>query len=163
MALPKSPIAVRVDNFLERHGKLTSLVSIVGLAMGLMSAAYIGLRGFIQSADPVGAGFLILGLTMLLAGVLGHSNTKVTELYSHLLPGHMEDARNVVSFAASTGPAALAARQKWRTADVGRGDAHEAVSGTETVVTDNGHEVVSIDGQAVENGETFSEVFSEKS
>jgi integrase len=32
----------------------------------------------------------------LLAQVLGHSHTRVTELYSHLLPGHLERARNAV-------------------------------------------------------------------
>lgn len=32
----------------------------------------------------------------LLARVLGHSDKRVTELYSHLLPGHLERARNAV-------------------------------------------------------------------
>lgn len=35
----------------------------------------------------------------LLAQVLGHSDTAVTKLYSHLLPGHLDRARNAVSFA----------------------------------------------------------------
>lgn len=35
----------------------------------------------------------------LLAQVLGHSTTRVTELYSHLLPGHLARARNAVSLA----------------------------------------------------------------
>jgi integrase len=35
-----------------------------------------------------------------LAGVLGHSSTRVTEVYAHLLPGHLERSRNAVSFAA---------------------------------------------------------------
>ena len=78
MELPKSSLAVRVDNFLERHGKLTSLVSILGFAMGLVSAAYIGLRGFIRSSDPVGAGFLIVTLTLLSAGVLGQAAKAIT-------------------------------------------------------------------------------------
>jgi len=34
----------------------------------------------------------------LLGRVLGHSHTRVTELYSHLLPEHLAEARNVVSF-----------------------------------------------------------------
>jgi integrase len=33
----------------------------------------------------------------LLAQVLGHSSTRVTELYSHLLPGHLSRARNAVN------------------------------------------------------------------
>ena len=33
----------------------------------------------------------------LLADVMGHSVTKVTELYTHLLPGHLEKARNAVN------------------------------------------------------------------
>jgi integrase len=35
----------------------------------------------------------------LLALVLGHSHTRVTELYAHLLPGHLERARNAVNLA----------------------------------------------------------------
>lgn len=35
----------------------------------------------------------------LLAQILGHSTTKVTELYSHLLPGHMDRAKNIVDIA----------------------------------------------------------------
>lgn len=38
----------------------------------------------------------------LLAQILGHSSTRVTELYSHLLPGHLERARNAVSISPST-------------------------------------------------------------
>jgi len=34
----------------------------------------------------------------LLGRVLGHSHGRVTELYSHLLPEHMAEARNVVTF-----------------------------------------------------------------
>lgn len=36
----------------------------------------------------------------LLARVLGHSDTRVTKLYSHLLPEHLARARNAVRFAA---------------------------------------------------------------
>ena len=36
---------------------------------------------------------------LLLAEVLGHSSTRVTALYSHLLPGHLERARNAVELA----------------------------------------------------------------
>jgi len=36
----------------------------------------------------------------LLGRLLGHGHTRVTELYSHLIPEHLAEARNVVSFAA---------------------------------------------------------------
>jgi len=56
----------------------------------------------------------------LLARILGHSDARVTKLYSHLLPEHPARARNAVRFAA---PAVrMSARQKaanrWRLADV---------------------------------------------
>ncbi|MGO9838647.1 MAG: hypothetical protein ACLP1X_31085 [Polyangiaceae bacterium] len=35
----------------------------------------------------------------LLGRILGHSHTRVTELYSHFLPEHLAEARNVVTFA----------------------------------------------------------------
>jgi integrase len=35
----------------------------------------------------------------LLAKVLGHSETRTTRLYSHLLPDHLARARNAVNFA----------------------------------------------------------------
>lgn len=38
----------------------------------------------------------------LLAQVLGHSQARVTELYTHLLPGHLARARNAVSLAPAT-------------------------------------------------------------
>lgn len=34
----------------------------------------------------------------LLAQVMGHSHSRVTELYAHVLPGHLAKARNVVAF-----------------------------------------------------------------
>jgi integrase len=51
----------------------------------------------------------------LLGRVLGHSHSRVTELYGHLLPDHLAEARNVVQFAAvsvSDIPAAPAARAR---------------------------------------------------
>jgi integrase len=47
----------------------------------------------------------------LLAQVLGHSHSRVTELYSHLLPGHLERARNAVNLA-PTMAATVAASSK---------------------------------------------------
>jgi hypothetical protein len=48
--------------------------------------------------------------------VLGHSDTRVTKLYSHLLPEHLARARDAVSFAPPTmsPPSASAkAAQRW--------------------------------------------------
>lgn len=56
----------------------------------------------------------------LLAKLMGHSHTRVTELYSHLLPDHLAAARNVVNFAPSAGPAKLEAARRWSPAG-GRG------------------------------------------
>jgi integrase len=50
----------------------------------------------------------------LLAQLMGHSHTRVTKLYAHLLPDHLEAARDVVSFAAPIGPARLESRKRWR-------------------------------------------------
>jgi hypothetical protein len=33
-----------------------------------------------------------------LGRLLGHSHVRVTEIYGHLLPGHLDEARNVVTF-----------------------------------------------------------------
>jgi integrase len=49
----------------------------------------------------------------LLAKVLGHSDVAVTNLYAHLLPEHLARARNVVSFAAPSGPATVTALARW--------------------------------------------------
>jgi integrase len=49
----------------------------------------------------------------LLAEVLGHSNTRITELYSHLLADHLEQARDVVNIGA-TGATTGAARRRPR-------------------------------------------------
>ncbi len=50
----------------------------------------------------------------LLAQILGHSHERVTELYAHLLPDHLERARNVVNMTPGVGPAALEANDRWR-------------------------------------------------
>lgn len=49
----------------------------------------------------------------LLGRILGHSHSRVTELYGHLLPDSMGRAASAVSFAAPIGPAELAARERW--------------------------------------------------
>jgi integrase len=45
----------------------------------------------------------------LLGRVMGHSNTRVTELYSHLVPGYLDGAKNVVTFQV---PGTMAADEK---------------------------------------------------
>ena len=49
----------------------------------------------------------------LLSQLLGHSHEKITKLYAHLLPGHLEKARNKVNMAPEMGVAALEAAQRW--------------------------------------------------
>lgn len=49
----------------------------------------------------------------LLSKVLGHSETRTSAIYSHLLPSHMEKARNAVNLSPATGPAKLEARKRW--------------------------------------------------
>lgn len=48
----------------------------------------------------------------LLAEILGHSSTKITELYAHLLPGHLERARNAVNVAPTMVPAMATRKPK---------------------------------------------------
>jgi len=50
----------------------------------------------------------------LLAHILGHSHTRVTQLYSHLLPSHLERARNAVNLAGPVGAAEWRAAKAWR-------------------------------------------------
>jgi integrase len=75
---------------------------IVGLA---------GLKGGPHKARHTFAShFLAVKPDLFLLGrLLGHSHTRVTELYAHLIPEHLAEARNVVSFgsvAAKTAPGA---------------------------------------------------------
>ena len=49
----------------------------------------------------------------LLSKILGHSETRTTKLYSHLLPDHLARARNVVNLAPGVGPATLEAKRRW--------------------------------------------------
>ena len=50
----------------------------------------------------------------LLAQVLGHSSTRVTALYSHLLPGHLDRARNAVDLGPALTEAPRPSRRKAR-------------------------------------------------
>lgn len=50
----------------------------------------------------------------LLAEVLGHSDTAVTSLYAHLLPDHLDRARNAVNFRSPVGPKAAKQRAEAR-------------------------------------------------
>lgn len=49
----------------------------------------------------------------LLSRILGHSHTRITELYSHLLPDALLRAREAVNFASPLTPAQLKARNNW--------------------------------------------------
>ncbi len=49
----------------------------------------------------------------LLAQVLGHSETKMSKTYAHLLPAHLERARDAVNLGPAVGPAAMEARKRW--------------------------------------------------
>lgn len=51
----------------------------------------------------------------LLSKILGHSETRTTAIYSHLLPSHLERARNAVNLPAPTGPAMHEAKKRWAT------------------------------------------------
>lgn len=52
----------------------------------------------------------------LLAQVLGHSETRTSKIYAHLLPNHLERARNAVNLSPAAGPATLEARRRWKNA-----------------------------------------------
>lgn len=56
-----------------------------------------------RSGDPM----------MELAKVLGHSHTQMTKRYSHLLPGHLDNARGLVNFGGDA--AEIKARARWAT------------------------------------------------
>lgn len=49
---------------------------------------------------------------MLLAEIMGHSSTKVTELYAHFLPGHLERGRNAVNLGPPTMAVTMAAEKE---------------------------------------------------
>jgi integrase len=56
----------------------------------------------------------------LLGQILGHSHSRVTELYGHLVPDQIAAAGKVVQFAADIGPAALHAKVVWLKSEVGK-------------------------------------------
>jgi len=49
----------------------------------------------------------------LLSQILGHSETRTSRIYAHLLPTHLERARNAVNVAPGVGPAAHEAKKRW--------------------------------------------------
>lgn len=60
-----------------------------------------GLRGGVHTTRHTFASHFLAATKdlSLLAEVLGHSSTKVTELYAHMLPGRLDEARNAVNLA----------------------------------------------------------------
>ncbi len=49
----------------------------------------------------------------MVARILGHSHTRVTELYADIMPDHLDVARAALSFASPVGPATVVAGRKW--------------------------------------------------
>lgn len=62
-----------------------------------------GLKGGPHTCRHTFASFFLAagGSLYELAALLGHSTTRTTELYAHLLPGHLEGARNAVNLDAT--------------------------------------------------------------
>ena len=58
---------------------------------------------------------------LLTARVLGHSHERVTEIYAHLLPGHLDRAKDAFVVAASATPAEQRAKAAWGTVGVAKG------------------------------------------
>ena len=50
----------------------------------------------------------------LVGRILGHTHTRVTELYADLLPDHLDIARDAIDFAPDVAAAEMEARKKWR-------------------------------------------------
>lgn len=65
-------------------------------AAGISGGAHT-LRHYFASCFLRGGGSLYL-----LSEILGHSHARVTSIYSHLMPGHLESARNVVNIGPPT-------------------------------------------------------------
>jgi integrase len=69
-----------------------------------------GLRGGPHTTRHTYASHFLANFTgpnalQVLADILGHSATKVTEIYAHLLPGHLDAARNAVNLSPALAPA----------------------------------------------------------
>ncbi len=58
------------------------------------------------------------GDLFLVSRVLGHSHTRVTELYSHLLPGHLARAGEAVQFDPAVTAAEHEARKRWKVEEI---------------------------------------------
>ena len=71
----------------------TRLIKLAGLRGGPHKARHTFASHFLQAKPDI----------FLLGRLLGHSHTRVTELYAHLIPEHLAEARNVVSFGPSRG------------------------------------------------------------
>ncbi|WP_437279310.1 site-specific integrase [Sorangium sp. So ce375] len=74
-----------------------------------------GLRGGPHTARHTFAAHFLKALPdmYLLSQLLGHSETRTSKLYAHLLPEHLERARGAVSLVPSVGAAAAEARRRW--------------------------------------------------
>jgi len=91
---------------------------LAGLKGGVHTLRHAFASHFLQSEPDL----------FLLAKILGHSHTRVTELYSHLLPDHLERGRNAVSITPEIGPAIAKAKKRWKNAEVLNGRAPKRTS-----------------------------------
>ncbi|WP_437623345.1 tyrosine-type recombinase/integrase [Sorangium sp. So ce1151] len=74
-----------------------------------------GLRGGPHTARHTYAAHFLKAVPdmYLLSQILGHSETRTSKLYAHLLPEHLERARGAVSLMPDVGAAAAEARRRW--------------------------------------------------
>ncbi|WP_437647800.1 tyrosine-type recombinase/integrase [Sorangium sp. So ce362] len=74
-----------------------------------------GLRGGPHTARHTFAAHFLKAVPdmYLLSQILGHSETRTSKLYAHLLPEHLERARGAVSLVPDVGAAEAAARRRW--------------------------------------------------
>lgn len=92
----------RYARFPDREFKM--VVEAAGLKGGPHTTRHTYASHFLQARPDL----------MLLAQVMGHSQTRITELYAHFLPEHLEKARDAVNLAppSSLWPEALAKRPR---------------------------------------------------
>jgi len=90
------------------EGRWRAVVKAAGLRGGAHTTRHTFASHFLQVVPDL----------FELAAVLGQSGVRTTELYAHLLPGHLERARNAVNLSPDPGPSLARSRQ---TAEKSRG------------------------------------------
>lgn len=71
------PVVVHTNRVLDNAGRIGTAATILGIAGSLASGLYLGLREWVASADPTGAIFLIVSMTILVAGLLSQAVSQV--------------------------------------------------------------------------------------